>query len=444
MAKPKIKTNIWVDSIFATIFIYVFMFLVLNISQLNIFDAFDPIGQALADMEMTDYAFSELRDPLPPDTTIVLANIGPLGRAQIADQLKIIDKYGPKVIGVDSFFKGYNNDTIGSMSLSFAIASLKSDLVMASAVQQSDSLNAIHAGEEIYDVLYKSDSMYMVGAEHALANLDTEADYQDDIKICRNFPPQREIISTGEKHIAFGAKLAYIYDSTSLEPLLERDNEFEIINYRGDFVNFYEEDRYATRFYALDWDQILREDFEPNLLKGKIVILGFMGEEFGAPEWEDKFFTPLNPKIAGRANPDMFGPVIHANITSMILNRDYVDSFSQTVENILGVVLCFLNVLLFSYIYRTVGAWYDGATKLIQVVEVLLLLFFTIYIFSWQSFKLELTAGLFAVALAGDLLEIYYGVLKNLVKKKTWANFPRFGFIRRKSKAKVAIERENT
>jgi len=425
MAKKKVKGNIWIDSILGTIFIYLFMFFIQNISAFKIFDALDPIGEALSDMEMTDYAFSKLRDPLPPDTSIVLVNMGPLTRGGIAEQVRIIDKYDPKVIGIDSFFKTdtddpYMGDTLGSLSLSFALASAKSEIVLVSKVEQSDSLAAIRAGEEIYDIYYRSDSMFLTNAHEAIANLDTDADYQEDVKICRRFPPQRSVIG-GESHMAFAAKVAQIFDSTSTKPLLERDNDFEIINFRGDFVNFFEEDKFSTRFYALDYDQLLNEDFVPGLIKDKIVILGYLGDQIGESNWEDKFFTPLNPKIAGRANPDMYGPVIHANITSMIVNRDYVDRLSETTENIIGVLLCFINVLFFSWIYRNMGPWYDGITKLIQVVEVLLILLFIIYLFSWQSFKLELTVGLFAIALAGDLLEVYYGVIKNLFSKKSLA-----------------------
>jgi CHASE2 domain-containing sensor protein len=419
--KKKSGGNIWLDSLFATIFIYIFMFLISNISAFKIFDAFDSIGQALQDMEMTDIAFSQLREPLPPDTSIVIVNFGPLGRAGIAAQLRIIDKYNPKVIGIDSFFKGYGNgtaeDTLNTMNLIDALDNIQSQLVMVAKVEQSDSLAAVSAGEEIYDILYLSDSMFTKNATFGLANLDTEAEFQDDVKICRKFPPQRGIVGADEKYIAFSAKMAQLFDSTSTKPLLKRDKDFEIINYRGDFVNFYEEDKFATRFYALDYDQVINEDFVPELIKDKIILLGYTGEYFGASEWEDRFYTPLNSKIAGRANPDMFGPVIHANIVSMILNRDYVDTFSEMTENIIGLILCYLNVLLFSLIYRNMGAWYDGVTKLIQVFEVLLILFLIIYVFSWRSFKLELTVGLFAVALAGDLLEVYYGVIRNTVLK---------------------------
>ena len=65
------------------------------------------------------------------------------------------------------------------------------------------------------------------------------------------------------------------------------------------------------------------------MVEGKIVLFGYLGDRLGAPQWEDKFFTPLNESIAGRANPDMYGPVIHANIASMVLNDDYIDGFGD-------------------------------------------------------------------------------------------------------------------
>ncbi len=407
--------NIWLDSIFGTVFIYLFMYVISLIPAFGIFDAFDAVGQALEDFEMTDIAFNKIREPLPPDTTIVLVNMGNLDRTDIARQLQIVDKYGPKVIGMDSFFKGYNNDTLGSLALAGAFATLQAELVMVSKVEQTDSLATLHEGEEMYDYLYTSDSMYTFNADQAIANLDTKAEFQDDVKICRSFPPKRTDLSTGLEHVAFAAQMAELYEPGITDELIRRNKDYEIINYRGDFVNFFGNgDKFSTRFYALDWDQVLNEDFVPELLKDKIVLFGFLGAYFGAPEWEDKFFTPIIPKIAGRANPDMFGPVIHANILSMILNKDYVDTFSETVDTILGVILCFLNVLLFSYIYRKYGVWYDGLTKLIQVFEVGLILFLIINIFSTYSFKMELTYGLVALALAGDLLEVYYGVVKNL------------------------------
>jgi hypothetical protein len=90
-----------------------------------------------------------------------------------------------------------------------------------------------------------------------------------------------------------------------------------------------------------------------------------------------------------------------------------------TVASIVaGVMLCFLNVLLFSLIYRRIPNWYDGTTKLIQFIEATLLLGLIIYVFYLFNYKLNLTLSIICVLLAGDLLEIYYGVLKNLFNRQ--------------------------
>jgi CHASE2 domain-containing sensor protein len=422
--------NLFTDSFFATIFILFFMLTLQTAFQRVNLEGLDAIGQALKDMEITDYVFSELRDTVPMDDNIVLVNLGPLGRSEIAQQVRIIDKYNPKVIGMDSFFKGYVGDTLGSYNLANAFNEVKAELVMVAKVDQSDSLFELSQGEEIYDVWYKSDSMFIQNAHLAMANLDTKAEFQEDVKICRGFPAQRTVINGGGTHVAFGARVAQLYDSTVIDKLLKRDNVFELVNFRGDvflppfFFNQqtggYEmrnqEDKY-TRFQALDWDQVLNEDFAPEMIEGKIVLFGYMGDQLGAIQWEDKFFTPLNTKIAGRANPDMYGPVIHANITSMVLNEDYVDGFSEFTEAVLGILLLFVNVFLFSVIYHRMGAWYDGITKLIQLIEIIVLTIIVIHVFSSYNFKMELAIAFFGIALVGDLLEIYYGVIKNIFSK---------------------------
>ena len=77
----------------------------------------------------------------------------------------------------------------------------------------------------------------------------------------------------------------------------------------------------------------------------------------------------------------MYGVVIHANIISMILNRDYLDQMKDSTAWILAVIVCFLNVVLFSWIYYTLPKWYDGVTKLIQLIEELLFTFIIILVF---------------------------------------------------------------
>ncbi|HET9052920.1 MAG TPA: CHASE2 domain-containing protein, partial [Cyclobacteriaceae bacterium] len=180
-------------------------------------------------------------------------------------------------------------------------------------------------------------------------------------------------------------------------------------------------------------NQVFEGGFLPGMIKDKIVIFGFLGEEFGDPSWEDKFYTPLNLKMAGKANPDMFGPIIHANIISMILQKDYINKMEQWHEVVLAIVLCLLNMALFSLIHIKLPDWYDGITKLIQVTEIILFVLIMVVVFGVYDFKLEITLSLAAIALAGDSYEVYVGVVKNLVNRLKRLGF-RGLFTKRKKK----------
>ena len=134
--------------------------------------------------------------------------------------------------------------------------------------------------------------------------------------------------------------------------------------------------------------------------------------------FEDKFITPLNEKYIGRAFPDMYGGVVHANIIAMILNEDYIFYLSETQKWVLAITLLFLNIMIFSWIYKKLPKWYDGLTKLIQLVQLLGFIYVMIYAMDFYSVKLDLNYALIAVALSGDGLEVFYGVVKNALSRE--------------------------
>ena len=99
---------------------------------------FDPIGDAIGDMEFTDIVFSQLREEPPPDTNVVIVNIGQLSRREIAGQINILSQYNPKVIGIDSFFSNPKEDTLGDMMLSDAI-NMAGNVVLVSKLIDFDT-----------------------------------------------------------------------------------------------------------------------------------------------------------------------------------------------------------------------------------------------------------------------------------------------------------------
>lgn len=398
----------WKDTILGTLFVLGLMGVFSNISQLNIFDVFDPIGEALSDVKLTDVVYSQIREPLPVQEDIVLVNIGTLPRAGIAELVNIINKHNPKVIGVDTFFR-VPKDSIGDAMLEDAFANVGNLVLVNKLIYNPET--------DSFDSLDVTLPRFTKHGDVAFANLIAPgAKTQEDLKNTRQFAVQEE--AAGEVYEAFGVKLVEKYAPEKAEKFIARGNDVEVINYRGNVMDF-GATRYGTTFFALDIPDIFMENFDPSIIEDKIVIMCFMGSQLGDRQsTEDKYYTPINAKYAGRSDADMFGGVIHANIVAMLLNEDYVDRMSDTQSVIVMVLILYAVIVLFSLIYKTIPTWYDGTTKLIQIVVVLALMYLTIQVFDSFNYELDLTYAIVAVAFSGDALEVYYGVIKNLTSKQ--------------------------
>jgi CHASE2 domain-containing sensor protein len=414
-----------------------------KITSLNLFSAFDPISTALAEFELTDYVFSKIR-PLPlPDDRIVLVNIGPDRRA-MAEQIRIISQHKPRVIGIDGFFNcegGLRDtvncpqllDTLGNLILANAIQEA-GNVVLVTRLLQSSKTYAAHLVDVYDSVEYSDDIFHDAARKNAFANLVTKATYQEDVKVCKSFVPK--VMVNGKPEYAFSVNIAMLYDSVKTRKFLARNLEEEIINFRGNFeipdvkVKSLREEMQATSefrvlCYAIDWPALLNGDYLPTMFEDKIVILGFLGNYFGDPAWEDKFFTPLNTKVAGRANPDMFGLVVHANIVSMILNGDFVNQLQEWQKVTIAFIITFLNVLLFGWIDRRYPIWFDGLQVLIQVIEILLISILIVFVFAYFNFKLDLTLSIATTALIGPCFDIGKSIEKTLEESGRFKWFTR-------------------
>lgn len=391
----------WLDTIGGTIFIFFLIGFVVNL--LGRLDFLDPVGDALDDMELTDIVFSRVREHPGADTNIVIINVGNLSREGIAAQIDIINSYEPKVIGLDFFLRS-SKTSYGDSLLALSLSKVE-NLVMVSR------LGHFNPGTNSFDTLETSHPMFTEHSLTGFANLITDAEDQERFKTCRSFTAT-EYFGDEQPVNAFAVKIAEIFDPQRANKFLERKNENEIINYRGNIWSGAGE--FANVFPTIDVEDVFRRNFEPEMIKDKIILFGYMGSSFGDTSWEDRFYTPLNMNYAGKTNPDMFGVVIHANIVSMILSSRYINRMSDTAAIFWGVLLCYLNVLWFSIIYHRLPRWYDGITKLVQVIEVFMLFAIIIITFYLFDYQLNLTLAIGAILLAGDSLEFYYGVIKNL------------------------------
>ncbi len=408
----------FIDVILATAFVFFTLGGIVKIADLKFFSAFDPLGQALGDMELTDIAFSQLRKDPPIDTNLVIVNIGALSRREVAEQIRIINKYKPRIIGIDSYFNCPLNlrdtincppmaDVMGNFILGSAISEVE-NFVMVTRVTQTDSLYNSGVIDQ-YDSIEHTDIEIRGNSFEGYANLPTDADNQESFKACRTFIPR--LVVSGDTLNAFSVEVARLFAPEKVERFLARGNYEEVINYRGNILDMYGASSFAGRYFALDWYQVLNEEFLPSLITDKIVLMGYMGDDFSDTSWDDKFFTPLNKQYAGKANPDMYGLVVHANIISMILSEDYIEVIPKWQEWAIAIIVCLLNVALFWLIHHRIPDWFDGITILLQLAQILLFSFLMIYFFNWYEFKLNLTVTLAALALVGTCFEIYVGVV---------------------------------
>jgi CHASE2 domain-containing sensor protein len=123
----------------------------------------------------------------------------------------------------------------------------------------------------------------------------------------------------------------------------------------------------------------------------------------------------MNENYAGKAYPDMFGVVIHANIVSMVLDEVPINQMGNWAKILLAIFICYINVVFFFYIHDYFPSWYDLVVKTVQVVEVVLILFVAVIIYGSYRYKLDVTYGVIAVGLCGDILEVYTGAMYNIV-----------------------------
>ena len=424
----------WLPSFVVTVFVFFMMWAVSKISDFKLFSAFDTIGQALSDTELTDYAFNELRPDPVVDQRIVLVNFSTLSRGEIAQQIQVISRQKPKVIGVDALFNCEGGlydtlncpqllDTLGNMMLRFAIQEA-GNVVLGEKLMQTDSLAKFDTNEA--DSLETPDPNFSEFAKLGFVTLPTDATYQEDVKLVRTIYPQWVV--KGKRELAFSVRMAMMYDSVTTEQFLARGNEEEILNFRGNIevrqlrVSSLKDDEtattnFGTMFSVVDADEVLNDQIAPDFFKDKIVILGYLSDYLGDSAWEDKFFTPMNKKIGGRANPDMFGPVVHANAVAMILNKDYVDELSGWQKIAIAFLICYLTVVLFIYVEEKLPIWYDALSVIIQLVQLAVLMLVVVYAFAEFNLKLDLGAAFVATALVGPCYDILKS-LQNEVKSR--------------------------
>lgn len=381
-----------------------FMWLISNI-PINA-DVFSPVSDAFKDFELTDVVFSHIRENQKEEDNIVLVNIGNLDRGGVAELINTLNQFEPKAIGIDAFFRKPKEPELDS-ALAMAFSNTK-NLVLVSELIENQNTGKV-------DSIKYSNPMFMRFAQPGFADMIAQG--KNSLNTARDCIPKE--VFNGDTILSFPSQLVNIYDPAKLKRYISRNHDVETINYQGN-INIHVEGSTSNSknvFTALDWPDVLEKRFTPETIKGKIVIMGFMGEFIGQNNWQDKFCTPLNSQYVGRTAPDMYGVVVHANIVSMILKESYINDMPQWLNLPLSLIFIFLTVWLFNWLYLNTAEWWDGISMILSLIGVILLSVFTVFIFDQKNYTFDITLSSVALLLSGNLIELYWGILKPLYMK---------------------------
>jgi len=370
------------------------MFLVLGIFSLVPINCsfLDPLAKAIGDFDVYDIVYSKLRDEQKVDTNIVLVNLSNLSRSDIARRVNIINSFNPKVIGIDAIFqeeKEFSSDSL----LSDAFSKCR-NLVLVS------KLDLYREDSDDYDTLINSIEIFNKYASNGFANLPN--DDKVSFRTIREFKPVSK--TNGTEVNAFGSQIVEIYNPAAFQFLKNRKKEIEKINYVGNY----------NKFYYLDAYQVLSDENDLSFIKDKIVLMGFMGLSLNNKTFEDIYFTPLNERYAGKAFPDMYGVVIHANIISMILQENYIYIMPGWLSLVLAVIICYISSFIIFKLRQNYKDWFFTFSKLYILLISLLNLFMGVILLHHFNYKINLTLALAVIVLSGTIVDIYKTYLSKI------------------------------
>ncbi|MBK8491849.1 MAG: CHASE2 domain-containing protein [Saprospirales bacterium] len=377
----------------ALTFVFIWMFQVFFFSR----HFLDPFNNGLRDYEVTDIVYSKFRNANSVDWVkeIVLVNVGQPNRAYLA---KVLDRIGacePSVVGLDIELDGRKDPATDSL--------LKASIEKIPVMVMASRLIAFDTAAKLFEPPAYCDPYFRDGNLRAFTNFVSE-----DTSIIRLFSP-REQTKEGEFY-AFAVEVVRQFAPDKVDELLRRENPVERIWFTG-----------RENFIKIEGDRLLEDLYFQDLqkqgtLKDKMILVGYVGShQPGEPEL-DRFFTPLNSRYTGRSYPDMYGLEIHANIATMVLRDKYIFQLPKWVEELIGWLFCYFNVLMFHWIYVHVHSTFHGITRLIQLVELVSIFFFIALFFYYFRIQFNLADGILAMLLSYDVIMIYESLIKKKIK----------------------------
>jgi CHASE2 domain-containing sensor protein len=212
-----------------------------------------------------------------------------------------------------------------------------------------------------------------------------------------------------EKYPSFSSAVIRQYDEKAFEKLEKRHHKVETINYT----------RRTKQYQVVEPEDVMAGNIDTGLFKDKIVLLAYVNEN--PFDIEDKKFTPLNEKFAGKVTPDMNGIIIHANIISMVLDVNYIKKMPGWVGWLAAILIGWLHMSLFIRYYLENHIWFHLVAKIAQIVSAFLFVYLWLLLFDRFRIKVDMELTLVVIVLAVDIIYFYEAFAIWLHKKYSFA-----------------------
>jgi len=378
------------DTVFATLSVFVFLIL-LGMIPIN-FYVLNPMKMALKDFDFNDIAYAKAHsdEHIKGDDRIVIVNTGVLDRAEIGFLIERVNEYKPKVIGLDIFFNTEKDP--------------EKDSILREAFRKTKNLVAVSVAYPTeHEIKIEKKYFDDVLPKRGYANLLGE-----EIGTIRQYAPFEEIEGKRYPHIT--SAIVKEYNDTAFEKLEKRHKEVETINYMR-AVN--EEDK--KKYQVLEPEDLFNDNVDSNVLKGKIVLLGYINLD--PNNIEDKKFTPMNHKFYGKHRPDMNGIIVQANIISMVLDGKYIKKMPAWAAWVFAILIGWLHMSLYIRYYLESHIWFHLVAKLTQLFSLIFFAYLGMIIYAKFRVRVDMKYTLYVIALAVDVIYFYEALVTWMHRK---------------------------
>ncbi len=380
----KRKFYLWRDALICSL-TSVFVAILLLTFFINI-KFLDPFEKAIEDFRFTDIYTSQNFIEKKPTHKIIIVNIGNHDREDIAIAINKIAQNKAKVIGLDIIFKD-KKDSIMDAVLQQALQNNK-NIVSAYIIEENKIISS--------DPYFRTDALGFI-------NLN-----QQDA-VVRDFTGIKK--SENQIDYAFPIKISEMAGLLN-ENTKEKLERVQSINYTAN----------QNSFLTFDLDEIIYADTIP-AIENSIVLFGYLGVPTGnVNDIEDKHFTPLNPKYAGKSIPDMFGILIHANIIKMLMEDNFMYKVPKAMVYCIAFLCCFMCIYFSLIMHKKKSTLYDFILKFYGLALTIVLVYFSFVLFKWNV-DIQIETVIILSLLGLEIVALYEHSLNYLKKRWKWKSY---------------------